>query len=186
MRGREPIAPSRSRHVSVVGDEQQLGRALLAAVGPLEPEVEGRGTGPEELGQHVLHGLELGVAVGVRLNDLGVDPERDVVDEDPVVHEREIDAALDRVRERVECADDVVPVESEVEREVVARPGGHADVRQPVLHRDLRHERLRAVPAGHPDHVRRACGLVGQRPQVVTGLEQHRLDAASPSPPRRD
>ena len=112
----------------VVGDEQQLGRALLAAVGPLESEVEGCGSGPEELGQHVLHGFELGVAVGVRLNDLGVDPERDVVDEDPVVHERQIDAALDLALERVECADDVVPVEPEVERQVVARAGGHADV----------------------------------------------------------
>ena len=86
--------------------------------------------------------------------------------------------------ERVERPDDVVAVEPEVEREVVARPGGHADVRQIVLHRDLRDERLRAVAARHADHIGRASGLAGERSQVVAALEEDRLDPA-PSSPRR-
>ena len=65
------------------------------------------------------------------LDGLGVEPERDVVDEDASVDLGEVDAALAAVDERVERADDVVAVDAEVEREVVARARGHARVGEP-------------------------------------------------------
>ena len=172
-------------HVRVVRDEEQLGGALLVAVGPGEAQVERLGARAEQLGQHLLDRLQLGVAVGLGLDDLGVDAERDVVHEDPVVHERQVDRALDPRVERVERADDVVAVEPEVEGEVVARPRGDADVGDAVLHRDLRDERLRPVAARHPDHVGRAGRLAREGPQVVVRAEHDRLDAAPASPPRR-
>ena len=49
--------------------------------------------------------------------------------------------------------DDVVSVEPEVEREVVSRPGRHADLGDVMLHRDRRHQRLRPVTSRHPDDV---------------------------------
>ena len=79
--------------------------------------------------------------------------------------------------ERVERSHDVGAVEAEVEREVVARPGRHADVRHIVLHRDLRDEGLRSVSARHADHVGRADGVACERRQIVVGAEENRLDA---------
>ena len=95
MFGRVPNAADLVEHVAVVRDEHQLGRALFAPVRSPEAQVERRCPWSEQLGQHLLHRLELGVAVRVGLDDLRIDPERDVVDEDPLVDEREIDAPLE-------------------------------------------------------------------------------------------
>ena len=107
--------------------------------------------------EHVGHGVEqraqLGVAVALALDRLGVEPERDVVDEHAPVDLGQVDGSLAAVDERVEGADDVVAVDAEVEREVVARAGGNAGVRQPALGRDRRDDRLRAVAAGHRERV---------------------------------
>ena len=73
----------------------------------------------------------LGVPVGRLPNSVAVDPERDVVEEEAAVHLRDVDPALDAVGERVERAEQVVAIDAEVEREVVARAGGHADEREP-------------------------------------------------------
>ena len=143
-----------------------------------EAEIERRGVRPEQLGQHLLRRLELRVPVRLGLDDLRVDAERDVVHEDPIVHEGEVDHALHRRGERLERSDDVVAVEPEVQGEVVSRPGGHTHERDVVLHRDLGDEGLRAVAAGHPDHVGRAGGLPCQRQQIVTRPEQHRFDTS--------
>ncbi len=132
-------------------------------------------------------GLELGVAVGVGLDDLRVDAERGVVDEHAVVDAREVDAPLDAVGERVQRAHDVVAVEAEVEREVVARPRGDADVGDVAPRGNRRHERLRAVASGHPDDLRAAGdGALGELEQVIAGLQDDRLDAslAEPQPAR--
>src|SRR5439155_464528 len=75
----------------------------------------------EQLRQHLLDRLALGVAVGLGLNDLCVDTERDVVHEDSVIHEGEVDRVLDPGVKGIECTDDVVAVEPEIEREVIAR-----------------------------------------------------------------
>ena len=61
---------------------------------------------------------------------------------------------------------------------MVSRPGRHTHERDVVLHRDPGDEGLRAVPAGHPDHVGRAGGLPCQRQQIVTRPEQHRVDTS--------
>ena len=112
------------------------------------------------------------------LHRLGVEPERDVVDEHPPVDLAEVDPPLTAVDERVEGTDDVVAVDAEIEREVVAGPGRDAGVRQPELGGDRGDDRLRAVPAGHGQPVRAARdGGADQRLEVVTALELDRLDA---------
>jgi hypothetical protein len=51
-------------------------------------------------------------------------------------------------------------------------------MRDVVSHRDARNQSLRTIASRHPDHV---CPIVGrvlcQLEQIVTRLEQHRLDA---------
>ena len=132
------------------------------------------------LRQHLPPRPELGVAVGVGLHDARVDAERGVVDEDASVETSEVDAPLDAVDERVERADDVVPVEPEVEREVVARPGRDADVGDVVLHGNARDQRLRPVTSCHSDDVGApsATARFGEIAEVVIGAEEQRLDPA--------
>ena len=137
----------------------------------------------------------LGVAVLLRLDDLGVDAERDVVDEDPAVDGGEVDAALDGVAEGVERADDVVAVEAEVEREVVAGAGRDADERHVGRHGDRRHQGLGAVAAGHADHVgaavdgvlgqlragrRRGCSTIGSMPRLRASSSRWNCSAFPP------
>ena len=89
----------------------------------------------------------LRVAIRRLPNRLAVDPERDVVEEQPTVHAADVDQALDAVGERLERADEIVPVDAEVEREVVPRPGWNADERQAVCVRGRRDDRQRPVAA---------------------------------------
>ena len=49
------------------------------------------------------------------------------------VHLRHVDPAFDAVGERVERPDQIMPIDAEVEREVVARAGGNVDERKLVL-----------------------------------------------------
>ena len=95
-RGRRADRTEPVEHVAVVGDEEQLRRELFAAVRPAEAEIERRGSRPEQFRQHLVDGLELRIAIGVRLDDLRVDAEGDVVDEDAIVDERKVDATFDR------------------------------------------------------------------------------------------
>jgi hypothetical protein len=53
------------------------------------------------------------------------------------------DDALGTVDQRIEGTDDVVTVDAEIEREMVASPRWHARVWQRVLGGDRRHDRLR-------------------------------------------
>ena len=116
-----------------------------------------------------------------RTDDLRVDPERDVVDEDPLVDEGEVDPAAPTVSRRRRArrprrrdrARGRVPGGFAFRRGC-RRTGGRAPSR-------LGDQRLRAVAACHPDHVGRACGLARERPQIVAGLEHHRLDPPAPS-----
>ena len=123
------------------------------AVGVVDLEVERVGARTEQLGQHARGGLHLRVAVVVGLHDVRVHAERHVVHEHVAVHRREVDRALEAVLERVEGADDVVAVDTEVEREVVAGAGRDAHERQAVLARDPGDEGLGTVATGHPQHV---------------------------------
>jgi hypothetical protein len=64
------------------------------------------------------------------LDRLGVDTERHVVDEHTAVHLGEVDPPLASVNEGVERADDVFPVDPEIEREVIPSARRNAGVWQ--------------------------------------------------------
>jgi hypothetical protein len=105
------------------------------------------------------------------LHDLGVDPQRGVVDEHAAVDLRKVDEPLGAAGERVKRADDVVSIEAEVESEVVPRSCGHHHVRDPVCRGDGRDEGLRPVAACHADDAR-AVGdrVLRQLHEVVARL----------------
>jgi hypothetical protein len=65
-----------------------------------------------------------GIAVTGILDGFTVESQRDVVDERAPVDLAEIDAALTTVDERVERSGDVVAVDTQIERKVVAGPAG--------------------------------------------------------------
>ena len=133
--------------------------------------------GAEHVGDGVEQRADLGVAVFLTLDGLGVEAERDVVDEYAPVDLGEVDGALAAVDERVQRADDVVAVDAEVEREVVARAGRYARVRQAALGGDRRDDRLRAVAAGHRERVGAAIeSAADERLEVPGRAELDRLD----------
>jgi hypothetical protein len=96
----------------------------------------------DDIRHGVQQGAQLGLAVSGLLDRLGIEPERDVVDEDAAVHLCQVDSALPAVDERVQGTDDVVTVNAEVEREVVSRSGGHTRVREIQVRGHRRHHRL--------------------------------------------
>ena len=110
------------------------------------------------------------------VDEPGVDPERDVVEEEPVARPRHVDAPLDSVVERGQRRDRVVAVEPEVAGEVVSRPEGDADERHVLLDRDLCDGGERAVAAGHPEHV--GTRVARELREVVAVLEEPDLDTA--------
>ena len=133
---------------------------------------------PSSSGQQGLGRLHLGVAVAVLLDDRGVDAERHVVDEEPIVDRGVVDPPFDRVPEGVDAPAGVLTVETEVEGEVVAGAGGDADERDIVLDGDRRDEGLRAVAAGHPQAVgATGDGIAGELLEIEAVVEHHRLDA---------
>ena len=98
----------------------------------------------------------LGVAVRRLPNGVAVDAERDVVEEEASVHLRHVDSPLDAVCERVERADQIVSIDADVEREVVAGAGGNADERKTVHERGRGDDGKRAVAPGDAERVRTA------------------------------
>ena len=93
-----------------------------AGAGPAQVELAAAGA--EHVRHRVEQGAQLRVAIALSLDGLGVEPERDVVDEHPAVDLCQVHGPLATVDERVEGADDVVAVHSKVEREMVAVPAG--------------------------------------------------------------
>ena len=86
---------------------------------------------------------------------------------------------FDPVGERIERANHVISVKSEVGCEVVTRSRRNADVGDVMLHCDRRDQRLRPVAAGHPDDIGTARdGPLGQLVEVVITPEQQGLDIA--------
>ena len=125
----------------------------------------------------------LGVAVGRLPNRVAVDPERDVVEEEAAVHLRHVDPALDAVGEGVERADQVVAVDADVEREVVAGAGGNADERKVVRESGRGHDGERPVAAGGAERVRAARHrVVDERREVVVRAQDDHVDAALARP----
>ena len=129
-------------------------------------------------GNRRLRRLGLGVSVSLLLDDGGVGAERHVVHEEAPVHGGVVHAAFDGIGEGMEALARISAVEAEVEGEMVAGPCRHADEREIVLHRDGRHQCLRAVPAGHPEAVGPVGhGLTSQHFEVEPVVEQDRLHA---------
>jgi carbamate kinase len=120
---------------------------------------------------------QLRVPVRRPLHGFAIEPERDVVHERPAVHLGEVDDAFDAVDQRFEGADDVVAIDAEIEREMVAGPRRHAGVRERVLGCDRRHDRLRPVAARHGERVGSARYRVADElGQVRAGRELAGLD----------
>ena len=82
------------------------------------------------------------LAVARVLDRLPVHSERDVVDEGAAVDLTDVDPSLAPFDERVERPDDVVPVDAEIEREVVASARRDARVRETALCCDPGDDRL--------------------------------------------
>ena len=99
---------------------------MLLAPRPVPAQVEIAAARAEDVGHRVEDRAQLRVAVALVLDGLGVEAQGHVVDEDAPVDLGEVDAALAAVDERIERADDVVAVDPEVQREVVARAGRDA------------------------------------------------------------
>ena len=112
IRGRvpEPIDPAEP--VEVVGDQHHGAGAMLLAARPGPAQVEPLALRAQRVGHRVEQRAQLRVAVLAALDRLGVDAERDVVDEHAPVDLGEVDRALAAVDERVEGADDVVAVDA--------------------------------------------------------------------------
>jgi hypothetical protein len=143
--------------IVVVGDQDRLG--------PLHGHVLGPGHQPrpaladEQIGEHLGRRAALVVAVGRALHDGRIGPEGGVVDERAAGDEAQVDPELDPVGERLQAPGRVLPVQPEVEGEVVAGAGRDDQQRDVVLGGDPGHQRLGPISAGHPQQV----GPVGHR-----------------------
>src|SRR5512133_449807 len=104
--------------VAQVVDELQFGHGAARA---------------EYLGGRFHQRPHLRLAVGRLTDGIAVDPERDVVEKDPAVYLTHIDRSLDAVRERIERTDQVLPIDAEVEREMVAGARRNAHERESVF-----------------------------------------------------
>ena len=148
-----------------------------------ELQVDRGGARPEHVRGRLQQRARLGVTVGRLPNGVAVDAERDVVEEEAAVHLGHVDPALDPVGERVERADQIVPIDAEVEREVVAGAGGDADEGKPVREGGCSDDGERSVAAGDAERVRAARHrLVDQRCEVVVRAQDDHLDAALARP----
>ena len=128
-------------------------------------------------------GADLGLAVGRPLDRVPVDAERDVVEEQPAVYVRYVDPPLDAVAERIQCAGQVLPVHSHVEREVVARPGGNAYERQTVRCCDHGHDCQRPIAAGDAEGICAAfCCCLGERGKALAGAQNDNVDTLLAGP----
>ena len=167
------------RAVGVVGDLDHVRAPVGFTVRPGEAQVERLGVGSEHSGERGQRGVDLGIAVLRRSHDRRVQAEGDVVDEDPPVDLGEIHRSLLGLPERIERPHHVVAIEPQIECQVIACPGGDDHHRNTSLGGDARHERLRSIAAGHPDHVGPSVDRTARQvEQIVSLLEDHRLDIA--------
>ena len=137
--------------------------------------------GPQHLGQRVEDGPQLRLPIALALDGLGVEADRDVVDEYAAVDLGKIDPPFATADEGVECADDIVAVDTEVESKVVAGPGRNTGIGQTLLGGNHGNDGLGAVAAGH----RQRVGSIGYRAahellEVGAELQLDRFDATGP------
>jgi hypothetical protein len=125
-------------------------------------------------------------AVGGLLDRVAVNAERDVVEKDAAVHLRHIDRPLDSVvAERIQRADEVMSIDTEIERKVIAGAGGNADERKPLGPCGRGHDRERPVATGHAERIRPLRdGFTDERCHVLLRLEDAGVNAALHAPDR--
>ena len=81
--------------------------------------------------------------------------------------------------------DQIMPIDAEVEREVVARAGGNADERKLVCSSGGRHDGEGSVATGDAERVGAARhGVCDQRCEVVVRVHDDDVDAAVTREPR--
>ena len=165
--------------VRVVRHEHHSRLAMLLAEVVDDAKLTSGAARTEHLGSRLEQGPHLRVAVVLPLDRVAVDPERHVVEEHPAVDLGHVDRSLDGVLpECIERADEIMPLDAEVEREVIAGPGRHARERKPVRQRDRGHDGERSIAAGHSEHVRATSdGFVGELSQVPIRIEDERVDS---------
>ncbi len=132
----EPRALARGEELELVGvvrDQCDLRVDGLAVDGELDPA---RAPGEEPQGSELSEGLSASAVSFAAMDELGVEAERDVVQEEPIRDAPGVDPAL-RAFEGVECMDGIVSVELEVACEVVSRAERDADERQAALECNL-------------------------------------------------
>ena len=142
--------------VRVVRHEDDRGLTMLVSLVVHDTKLGCRRARPEDLTCRLEQGSRLRVAIRRLPNRFAVHPERDVVEKQPTVHAGDVDQALEAVGERLERADEVVPIDAQVEREVISRAGGNADERQAVCTRSRRDDRERSVASGDAECIRAA------------------------------
>ncbi len=178
----EPVAPAQPRTITdpvrVVAD--QHGLRTVDGDAPGADRQSGAVLMRQHVGQQPQDGADLVVAVRRTPHDLRVRAEGRVVDEDAPSDAPEVHPELHPVGEGFQAPRRVVPVEPEVQGEVVARPGRNHHERHPVLRRHTRHQRLRPVTTRRTEQVRApGDGLTGE-PDDVPGagrIEQHHVSA---------
>ncbi|MDL4814027.1 hypothetical protein QP089_07100 [Actinomadura sp. OS1-43] len=107
----------------------------------------------EQVGKHLQGRSNLVGAVGRALDDRRVRAERGVVHEGAVRDAAEVDAEVDAVGERVQAGGGVVPVEAEIQGEVVAGAGRDDEERHVMAGRDRGDQGLGTVAARHPEQI---------------------------------
>ena len=140
-------------------------------------------TGTKHPPRRLRQGADLRVAISGLPDRLSVDAEGDVVQEDAAVHFAHVDQALHPISERVKGPGHVLPVHTEVERKMVARPAWDADEGQSMRRGDCCYVRERPVAARHPERI---CALGHDLqdacPQVAPGVEHHCFDSVLACP----
>ena len=131
----------------------------------------------KQLGQQLFRRRDLGVSVALLLDDRGIDPQRDVVHEEAIIHRRIVDTTLQGIPEGVHAVARVPTVQPEIEGEVVSCAGSHAHEGKIVLHGKRRDQGLRAIPTRHPQAVGApGNGVSGELGEIETVVEHHRFD----------
>jgi hypothetical protein len=118
------------------------------------------------------------------MDGLAVDPERDVVEKDAAVHLRHIDRPLDGVvAERIQRADEVMSIDTEIERKVVPGAGGNAYEGKLAGPCGCGHDGERPVAAGHAERIHPVGhGFIDERCQVLVRTEDAGMDPSLARP----
>ena len=173
-----PVIGCSRKHVRVVRHHRHRRPLGLLSIRGREPDRSAAVLTGAHLPHHLGDGALLVLPVLVAVHRLGVHPEADIVEERPVTSEAVIDENLVTVANRVERGQRVVPIESEVEAEVVARPDRDTEERHITLDGNARHQPERAVTAGRADRVGAGVdGVARELSDVVAAFEHDHSDA---------